>query len=559
MTQEPAAAPPGEPNRTPAPASGHTLPIGSHIGGLEITGLIGEGGFGIVYLAFDPTLQRQVALKEYMPSSLASRAATSNEVTVKSARHLDTFNAGLRSFVNEARLLAHFDHPALVKVHQFWQANRTAYMVMPYYQGPTLKAALRDMADQGRTPDEDQLRRWLAPLLDALELMHAEQCFHRDVAPDNILLTSQGPLLLDFGAARRVISDMTHALTVVLKPGYAPIEQYGDAISMAQGAWTDLYALASCVYFAITGHSPITSVERVMGDPLPSLTSIAAGRYSTNFLRAIDHALAVRPNDRPQSVAEFRALLGAAPAPASAVHGSAAVAGSRAAAALASRAAPGAVLPRPAARRAMLGLALIAVIGVVFGLGFMARRSSAPSAAAPPAAASREAVSVTAPVASPATAPAPGPVAPAGPAPVHAASRDGVVPAPATPASAALLPAPVKPAAPVARAEPAAPRPPPRQAAAVPTTTAPPRQGSAVPAVAATPAAAPTPTPAPAPAAPPARAQALPNAAAEKPPEARPAAAAPKGKPARCAEILNKGQQQPLSMDDVTFLRQECR
>ncbi|MFZ2650208.1 MAG: serine/threonine-protein kinase, partial [Burkholderiaceae bacterium] len=314
MTQQP-PAPDAQHDKAPAAESSgfmrHTLPVGTSIGGLEITGLIGEGGFGIVYLAFDATLQRQVALKEYMPSSLASRSATSADVAVKSQRHLDTFNAGLRSFVNEARLLAHFDHPALVKVHQFWQANRTAYMVMPYYQGPTLKAALLEMAEQGRSPDEALLRRWLAPLLDALETLHSEHCYHRDVAPDNILLTANGPLLLDFGAARRVISDMTHALTVMLKPGYAPIEQYGDAASMAQGPWTDLYALASVVYFAVTGHTPITSVERVMGDPLPALAKVAAGRYSAGFLQAIDHALAVRPKNRPQSVAAFRALLDA--------------------------------------------------------------------------------------------------------------------------------------------------------------------------------------------------------------------------------------------------------
>lgn len=289
----------------------YTLPPGTEVGGLQIIELIGEGGFGIVYLAFDPTLQRQVALKEYMPSSLASRALNSTEVVVRSQRFIDAFNAGLRSFVNEARLLAHFDHPALVKVHQFWQTNRTAYMVMPYYKGPTLKSHVLSLVAQDQTLDEATLRHWLAPLLDALELMHAEQCYHRDIAPDNILLTAKGPLLLDFGAARRVISDMTHALTVILKPGYAPIEQYGDVATMTQGPWTDLYALASVMYFCITGHSPITSVERMMGDPLPRLTSVAADRYSEHFLNALDSALAVRPLDRPQSIAEFRALLDA--------------------------------------------------------------------------------------------------------------------------------------------------------------------------------------------------------------------------------------------------------
>ena len=212
-----------------------------------------------------------------MPASMAARVNGSSAIVVKSERHLDTFHAGLKSFVNEARLLARFDHPSLVKVYRFWEENGTAYMVMPYYEGPTLKAAL---AELGRAPSEAELRAWLTPLLDALAVMHAAQCYHRDIAPDNILLTPRGPLLLDFGAARRVIGDMTHAITVVLKPGYAPIEQYGDVATMTQGAWTDLYALACVVYYAIAGKTPTSSVERLMDDRLEPLAVSAAGRYS---------------------------------------------------------------------------------------------------------------------------------------------------------------------------------------------------------------------------------------------------------------------------------------
>ncbi|MEQ1685623.1 MAG: serine/threonine-protein kinase, partial [Burkholderiaceae bacterium] len=284
----------------------HTLPEGTRIRDYKITGLIGEGGFGIVYLAFDVSLQRRVAIKEYLPSSMASRANASMAVVVKSTRHQETFALGLKSFLNEARLLARFDHPSLVKVYRFWEENNTAYMVMPYYEGPTLKKVL---ADLGHAPDEAALRTWLRPLLDALAVMHAAHCFHRDIAPDNILLTASGPLLLDFGAARRVIGDMTHALTVVLKPGFAPIEQYGESSAMTQGAWTDLYALASVVYAAVTGHAPVSSVERLMDDRLRPLSELAAGRYSEPFLTAIDAALALRPADRPQTVAAFRALL----------------------------------------------------------------------------------------------------------------------------------------------------------------------------------------------------------------------------------------------------------
>ncbi|MDQ6627447.1 MAG: protein kinase [Pseudomonadota bacterium] len=292
--------------RSPSTSPGHVLPHGTRLRDYEITGLIGEGGFGIVYLAWDHSLQRKVAIKEYMPASMVSRLAGSSAIVVKSDRHLDTFKAGLRSFVNEARLLARFDHPALVKVYRFWEENGTAYMVMPFYEGPTLKTAL---AELGHVPSENELRSWLDPLLDALTVLHAAQCFHRDISPDNILLTSKGPLLLDFGAARRVIGDMTHALTVVLKPGYAPIEQYGDVASMSQGAWTDIYALACVVYYAITGKTPMSSVERLMDDRLQPIAVEAAGRYGDGFLRAIDAALSVRPAARPQNEAQFRALL----------------------------------------------------------------------------------------------------------------------------------------------------------------------------------------------------------------------------------------------------------
>ncbi len=288
------------------PTSPHALPVGSRIGEFEVHRLIGEGGFGIVYLCYDQALDRYVALKEYMPSSLATRENATLAIVVKSKHHTETFQAGMKSFINEARLLAQFDHPSLVKVYRFWQANGTAYMTMPFYEGPTLKQALAALA---QPPDEATLRAWLEPMLDALEEIHRFSCYHRDIAPDNILLTAAGPLLLDFGAARRVIGDMTQALTVVLKPGFAPIEQYGDAASMSQGAWTDLYALASVVYYAITGRPPMSAVERLMDDKLEPLSHRVAGRYSHALLAAVDTALAVRPQDRPQNVAAFRALM----------------------------------------------------------------------------------------------------------------------------------------------------------------------------------------------------------------------------------------------------------
>jgi hypothetical protein len=302
--------PPPTPARVPSSEGGNMLPIGFYLGEFEIVKVLGEGGFGIVYLADDHSLGRRVALKEYMPSSLAQRVG-GTQVSVKSERHRETFEAGLKSFVNEARLLAQFDHPSLVKVYRFWEANGTAYMVMPFYEGITLKDELKAM---GTPPDEEWLRELLEPLSEALAVIHAEQCFHRDIAPDNVILLkgSQRPLLLDFGAARRVIGDMTQALTVILKPGYAPVEQYAEVPGMKQGPWTDVYALAAVVYFAITGKTPPTSVGRLMNDNYVPMTQVGAGRYSPAFLAAVDRALIVKPEERTQSIDDFRRDLGMA-------------------------------------------------------------------------------------------------------------------------------------------------------------------------------------------------------------------------------------------------------
>ncbi|RZL01120.1 MAG: DUF4384 domain-containing protein, partial [Rubrivivax sp.] len=287
---------------------GNALPVGTYLGEFEITSMLGEGGFGIVYMAWDHSLERRVALKEYMPSALAARSG-GTQVSVKSERHRDTFEAGLRSFVNEAKLLAQFDHASLVKVYRFWEANGTAYMIMPFYEGQTLKQALKDM---NGPPDEAWLMGMLAPLTEALEVIHAEQCFHRDIAPDNVILLkgSGRPLLLDFGAARRVIGDMTQALTVILKPGYAPVEQYAEVPGMKQGGWTDIYALAASIHYAILGKTPPPAVGRLMSDHYVPLSQQVAGKYSERFLNAIDQALVVKPEDRTQSVAELRAALG---------------------------------------------------------------------------------------------------------------------------------------------------------------------------------------------------------------------------------------------------------
>jgi len=294
---------------SPAPAAGtdhDALPPGTRFGEFEILRVLGVGGFGIVYLANDHSLEREVALKEYMPASLAARGA-GPQITVRSSSFAETYAIGLRSFVNEARLLARFDHPSLVKVYRFWEDNATAYMVMPYLQGVTLRDTRRRMA---HPPDEPWIRSVIAPILSALELLHREGVYHRDIAPDNILLPNDGPpVLLDFGAARRVISDRTQSLTAILKPSYAPIEQYAEMTQLRQGPWTDLYALGAVIHYLLFGAPPAPATARAVQDDAEAIENRIVPGVSPRFLEAVSWMLSVRPNQRPQSGEQLRAVL----------------------------------------------------------------------------------------------------------------------------------------------------------------------------------------------------------------------------------------------------------
>lgn len=288
--------------------SANCLAPGVQVGEYRLLGAIGEGGFGIVYRALDLTLDRIVAIKEYMPSTLAGRKAT-NQIHVRS-QHRGAFDAGLRSFINEARLLAKFSHPALVHVYRFFEENGTAYMVMRHYDGQTLRTFLESHEGGLSQP---WLEAMLSPILDVLEMLHAADCYHRDIAPDNIFLQNNGvPVLLDFGAARRIIGDMTQALTMVLKPGFAPIEQYVEDGTMPQGAWTDVYQIGAVIYLAITGKPPATSVARMINDPMPTLGEQNFPGYTARFYAGVQRALAVKPQDRAQSIAELKTHLGIA-------------------------------------------------------------------------------------------------------------------------------------------------------------------------------------------------------------------------------------------------------
>jgi serine/threonine protein kinase len=294
-------------------SSDNALPPGTRLGEFEIRHVLGIGGFGIVYLAFDHDLEREVAVKEYMPASLAGRTETLH-VTVRSKSDEESFALGLRSFVNEARLLARFDHASLLKVLRFWEANGTAYMAMPVLRGRTLREVRLSLS---APPSESWLRTLMEPLLGAIETLHSAGVYHRDIAPDNIQIEPDGrPVLLDFGAARRVLNDKTQTLTAILKPAYAPIEQYAESGAVKQGPWTDIYAFGATLHFVLLGRPPAPATTRAVHDGESALTPEAVPGVDVELLRAVDWMLAPRPQDRPQSVAALREVLaGRAAAP----------------------------------------------------------------------------------------------------------------------------------------------------------------------------------------------------------------------------------------------------
>jgi serine/threonine protein kinase len=297
----------------PGRAQGNELPAGHALQEFVIEQVLGVGSSSIVYVAADTKLNRRVALKEYLPGTLAVRAP-SGDVSPRVPRFAEAYDKGLQSFINEARLLGSFDHAALVKVYRFWPAHGTAYMAMPYYDGITLKKWL---ADLGAPPSETWLRQLAQALTQALAVLHEHSCLHRDVAPDNVVMLydrSAGnylqqaprPVLLDFGAARHVVANATQNLTALLKSGYSPIEQYAGEGGLKQGPWTDVYAVCAVLYTAAIGRAPNAAIARVVRDDMPSARSAGQGRYSQAFLAAIDAGLALRPEQRPQSMAELQ-------------------------------------------------------------------------------------------------------------------------------------------------------------------------------------------------------------------------------------------------------------
>ena len=284
------------------------LPQGTRIRDFEFHRVLGHGGFGITYLGWNLALDIPVAIKEYLPADLATRERDGS-VVPQSSQAASDFQWGLERFLDEARTLARFQHPSIVRVHHFFEAHSTAYIAMDYVEGETLSAHL----DRKGPLREAELKGILYPLLNALAVVHGADFLHRDIKPGNIVLRDAdgSPVLLDFGAARQAIGAKSRSVTSIVTPGYAPIEQYSSR--GRQGAWTDIYALGGVCYRALTGQVPEDATDRVRHDPLVPVAQRCAGRASAAFLSAIDWALSVDEGDRPQSVAAWReAMEGAA-------------------------------------------------------------------------------------------------------------------------------------------------------------------------------------------------------------------------------------------------------
>ncbi len=296
----------------------NALPLGTLLLEYQLEGVLGAGGFGITYLARDTHLEKQVAIKEYLPTDLAMRALDGSVVPVATQQEHD-YKWGLERFIQEARTLARFSHPHIVRVNRYFEANGTGYMVMDYEKGESLNQLLRRSAP----PDEAGLRAILMPLLDGLQAVHDAGFLHRDIKPSNIFLRETGgPVLIDFGAARAAIGGATRSMTAVLTPGYAPLEQY--ASNARQGPWSDLYALAGVLYRAIVGESPPDAVSRLKDDHVPQRLAGATARMTATFMRAVEWALAVDEKRRPQNVPEWRrAFLDEGAVPVSAAAGAA--------------------------------------------------------------------------------------------------------------------------------------------------------------------------------------------------------------------------------------------
>lgn len=294
------------------------LPVGSRVDRYRIEKILGIGGFGVTYLATDTQLDFPVAIKEFMPDDCAIRSQSNSQILAKTNRQED-YQYGLDRFLDEAKTLAKFQHPNIVRVTNFVEANNTAYMVMEYYQGEALDDYLKRINFKGQMP-ELEILAIAKPILAGLEQVHAQGLLHRDIKPGNIYLRQNSEaMLIDFGAARYALGSQSKSISAIISLGYAPPEQYSSRGK--QGPFSDLYALGSTLYQLIAGKAPVEStlrreaIQEEEPDPLVPAQQLGQGKYSAELLAAIDWCLQLTTKHRPQSAAEvLKALAEGMPA-----------------------------------------------------------------------------------------------------------------------------------------------------------------------------------------------------------------------------------------------------
>ena len=271
------------------------------IGRYTIEGVLGQGGFGITYLGMDELHKKKVAIKEFFPQGIVTRNIEYEDtVTVTLVGEKENYDKGKERFLKEAQTMAMFSKDkGIVKALDFFEINNTAYIVMEYLEGVTLKQYLRE---NKRIAAED-LVELLVPLIEALDEIHSQGLIHRDISPDNIMVLPDGRIkLMDFGAARDYTEFGEKSLSIVLKPGYAPPEQYQT--HGVQGPWTDIYALCATMYKCITGENPPDAIDRLVDDHLKKISAFGI-TVSPQIEKAIIKGMSVAAKDRYQNVGDF--------------------------------------------------------------------------------------------------------------------------------------------------------------------------------------------------------------------------------------------------------------